>query len=61
MNNEISPFAVIINGKLPGTIVAQDDGKQFSLIECSDPESADHWPAVPSEYGDGREEVEQKR
>ena len=60
MSNEISPFAAIINGESPGTIVAQGDSKQFALIECIEPEAAVHWLAVPYEYGYGTEEMEQK-
>ena len=60
MSDEISPFAAIIKGELPGTIIAQDDSKQFALIECIEPEAAVHWLAVPYEYGFGTEEMEQK-
>jgi histidine triad (HIT) family protein len=60
MSNEISPFAAIINGELPGKIVVQDDSKQFALIEAMEPEAAVHWLAVPYEYGFGTEEMEQK-
>ncbi len=60
MSNEISPFASIINGDLPGKIITRDEKKQFALIECIEPEAAVHWLAVPYEYGFGTEEMEQK-
>ena len=60
MRNEISPFASIINGDLPGKIITQDDIRKFALIEALEPEAAVHWLAVPYEYGFGTEELEQK-
>jgi histidine triad (HIT) family protein len=59
MNDEVSPFAAIIRGELPGRIVYQDDVKQFALIETIEPEAAVHWLAVPYEYGFSTEEMEQ--
>ena len=60
MNQEQSPFAAIINGEQPGTIIAQDDEKQLALIQCLEPEAAIHWLAVPYEYGYGTEELKQE-
>ena len=60
MSDIISPFAAIINGEVPGKIIAQDDIKRFALIESIEPEAAIHWLAVPFEYGFGTEELEQK-
>lgn len=60
MNENISPFAAILNGEQPGKIITQDDNKRMALIECIEPEAAIHWLAVPFEYGFGTEEMEQK-
>jgi histidine triad (HIT) family protein len=60
MCEDKSPFAAILSGEWPGTIVAQDDDKKFALIECSEPEAAVHWLAVPYEFGFGTEEMERK-
>ena len=54
---EKSPFAAIISGEEPGTIIVQDDAKQFAIIECIEPEAAVHWLAVPYEYGYTTEEM----
>jgi histidine triad (HIT) family protein len=60
MNEERSPFAAIISGEEEGTIIAQDDDKQFALIKSVEPEAAIHWLAVPYEYGYGTEEMKQE-
>ncbi len=59
MTQEVSPFTAIIRGEEPGTIIVQDDSKQFAMIACVEPEAAVHWLAVPYEYGFGTEEMKQ--
>ena len=46
-----NPFTGIIKGTEPGTIVHQDKGKRFALIENKHPEAAVHWLAVTYEEG----------
>ncbi|MBE2220810.1 MAG: hypothetical protein IAF02_04685 [Anaerolineae bacterium] len=46
-----NPFTGIIKGSEPGTIIHQDDGKGFALIETKHPEAAVHWLAITYEEG----------
>ena len=54
-----SPFATILRGEAPGTIIARDDEKQFAIIASLEPEAAVHWLAMPFESGQGTEALEQ--
>lgn len=55
-----SPFVGILRGKEPGKIIAQDDAKQFAIIECIEPEAAVHWLAIPYESGLSTEGLERR-
>ena len=54
-----SPFAAVLRGDAPGTVIARDDDKQFAIITSLEPEAAIHWLAVPYESGQSTEEMEQ--
>lgn len=60
MKEEKSPFAGILSGEEPGTIIKRDDERAFALIECIEPEAAVHWLAVPFEYSYNTEEMERQ-
>ena len=53
-----SPFAAVLRGDAPGTIIARDDEKQFAIIASLEPEAAVHWLAMPFESGQGTEALE---
>ena len=52
-----SPFAAILRGEQPGTIIARDDRQGFAIIASMEPEAAVHWLAVPFEAGYSTEEM----
>ena len=52
-----SPFTAILNGDMPGTVIARDDAQRFALIASLEPEAAVHWLAVPFESGYSTEEM----
>jgi histidine triad (HIT) family protein len=54
---EHDPFAAILRGEEPGSIVARDDEQRFALIASLEPEAAVHWLAVPFETGYSTEEM----
>ena len=53
-----SPFAAVLRGDAPGTIIARDDEKQFAIIASLEPEAAVHWLAMPFESGQSTEQFE---
>ena len=53
-----SPFAAVLRGDAPGTIIARDDEKQFAIIASLEPEAAVHWLAMPFEPGQSTEQFE---
>ncbi|MEZ4516436.1 MAG: hypothetical protein R3C44_06230 [Chloroflexota bacterium] len=53
-----SPFTAILQGKEPGTIIAQDDDQRFAIITSLEPEAAVHWLALPYEAGQSTEEFQ---
>lgn len=54
---EESPFAAILRGEQPGTVIARDDGQRFAIIASLEPEAAIHWLAVPFESGYSTEDM----
>lgn len=58
-SNFESPFAAILNGEEPGTIIVRDNTHRFALIESVEPEAEVHWIAVPFETGMSTEQLEQ--
>lgn len=54
-----SPFAAILRGEEPGTVIARDDARRFAIITSLEPEAAVHWLAVPFEGGQSTEAMEQ--
>lgn len=54
-----SPFAAILRGEAPGTVIARDDDRRFAIIASLEPEAAVHWIAVPFEAGLTTEQLEQ--
>ncbi len=52
------PFCAILNGQMPGTIIARDDEKGMALIRSIHPESVVHWLAVPIEHVSSTESLE---
>ncbi len=59
LNND--PFAAILRGEEPGTVIARDDERRFALIASLEPEAAVHWLAVPFEAGYSTEEMWHER
>lgn len=55
-----SPFAGILSGEEPGTIIARDDDRRFAIIASLEPEAAIHWMAIPFESGYSTEEMKRK-
>jgi diadenosine tetraphosphate (Ap4A) HIT family hydrolase len=55
-----SPFAAILDGDMPGHVVARDDQQRFAIIASLEPEAAVHWLAVPFESGYSTEEMKQR-
>lgn len=53
-----SPFAAVLRGDAPGTIIARDEEKQFAIIASLEPEAAVHWLAMPFESGQSTEQFE---
>ena len=53
-----SPFAAVLRGDAPGTIIARDDDKQLAIITSLEPEAAVHGLALPFESGQSTEEME---
>ena len=53
-----SPFAAILRGEEPGTVIARDDAKRFAIIASHEPEADVHWLAVPFEAGQTTEQME---
>jgi histidine triad (HIT) family protein len=53
-----SPFAAVLRGDAPGTVIARDNEKQFAIIASLEPEAAVHWLAMPFESGQSTEEFE---
>ena len=53
-----SPFAAVLRGDAPGTIIARDEEKQFAIIASLEPEAAVHWLAMPFESGQSTEALE---
>lgn len=62
-NNDFnhSPFAEILQGRQPGTVIARDDAQRFALIASLEPEAAVHWLAVPFESGFSTEDMKQSQ
>ncbi len=58
MSSHDSPFAAILRGDEPGTVIARDDDRQFAIIASVEPEAAVHWIAVPYEAGQTTEMME---
>lgn len=56
-----SPFAAVLNGDMPGTIIARDDDQRFALIASLEPEAAVHWLAIPYESGYSTEEMKHEQ
>lgn len=56
-SNIYSPFAAILSGEEPGTVIAQDDKNRFAIITSLEPEAAIHWLAIPYEAGESTEEL----
>ncbi len=54
-----SPFAAILRGDAPGTVIARDDDRRLAIIASLEPEAAVHWLALPFEAGQSTEELEQ--
>ena len=53
-----SPFAAVLRGDEPGTVIARDEARQFAIIASLEPEAAIHWLAVPFESGQSTEELQ---
>lgn len=53
-----SPFAAVLRGDAPGTIIARDDERRFAIIASLEPEAAVHWLAMPFESGQSTEQFE---
>jgi len=53
-----SPFAAVLRGDAPGTVIARDDEKRFAIIAGLKPEAAIHWLALPFESGQSTEELQ---
>ena len=58
MNHSDSPFAAILRGDEPGTVIARDEQQRFAILASLEPEAAVHWLAVPFEAGQTTEELE---
>lgn len=58
MNHSDSPFAAVLRGDEPGTVIARDDARKFAIIASLEPEAAVHWLALPFESGQSTEEME---
>ena len=58
MNHSDSPFADILRGDEPGTVIARDEQQRFAILASLEPEAAVHWLAVPFEAGQTTEELE---
>lgn len=56
-----SPFTAVLNGDMPGTVIARDDAQRFALIASLEPEAAVHWLAVPYESGFSTEEMKHEQ
>lgn len=56
-HNDESPFAGILSGEEPGTVISRDDDRRFAIIVSLEPEAAIHWLAVPFESGFSTEEM----
>ena len=56
-----SPFTAVLNGDMPGTIIARDDAQRFALIASLEPEAAVHWLAIPYESGYSTEEMKHEQ
>ena len=52
------PLCDILAGEIRGTVVAQDDEKEFALIQSNQPESIVHWLAIPYEHTGSTEDFE---
>jgi diadenosine tetraphosphate (Ap4A) HIT family hydrolase len=59
IGNTDSPFAAILRGEEPGTVIAKDDTKRFAIVASLEPEAAVHWLAVPFEPGESTESMAQ--
>ncbi|HOU40601.1 MAG TPA: hypothetical protein PK829_04980 [Promineifilum sp.] len=57
-NQKDSPFAAILRGEAPGTVIARNDDLEFAIIASIEPEAAVHWIAVPYEAGQTTEMME---
>ncbi len=55
-----SPFAAILRGEEPGTIIARDDDMEFAIIASIEPEADVHWLAVPYQSGQTTEMMERE-
>ena len=58
INHNDSPFAAVLRGDEPGTVITRDEEKQFAIIASLEPEAAVHWLAVPFESGQSTEEMQ---
>lgn len=54
-----SPFAAVLKGEEPGTVIARDDADRFAIIASLEPEAAVHWLAIPYEAGESTEGLSQ--
>jgi histidine triad (HIT) family protein len=56
-SNVYSPFAAILHGEEPGTVITRDDANRFAIIASLEPEAAVHWLAIPYEAGESTENM----
>ncbi len=56
-----SPFTAVLNGDMPGTVIARNDVQRFALIASLEPEAAIHWLAIPYESGFSTEEMKHEQ